>query len=163
MEFWNEERELAGWRVLEGPQTEPITVRLQPCGFLTGRIVDAQGDPIVKALLLGWPRNEDDPATAGEPPKDYYFTDQHGRFRIVGLAPGLKYNIGVKEQPEGPMTPMIIDAIVKPGETKDLGDFAPSEVKEAVTALQKSMSREEVENLSEVEIMKRVGVIDGSR
>ena len=109
--------------------------------------------------------NEDDLATGGEPPKDYYFTDPQGRFRIVGLAPGLKYNICVKEQAGGASVPMVFDAIVKSGQTKDLGDFSPSAVKEALSAVEQSMTQEELENLSESEItelMKGAGVIDGS-
>jgi hypothetical protein len=77
----------------------------------------------------------------------------------------LKYNIGVKEQADGASVPMVFDAIVKSGLTKDLGDFCPSAVKEALSAVEQSMTQEELENLSESEItelMKGTGVIDGS-
>ena len=50
-------------------------------------------------------------------------TDKAGRFRIEGLAPGLKYRLSIFKgnyvlSPEGDA-----GTTIKPGETKDLGDL----------------------------------------
>jgi hypothetical protein len=52
-------------------------------------------------------------------------TDEEGRFRVVGLIPGLKYNLA-KYEADTPMGRNVglafSDLVLQPGETRDLGD-----------------------------------------
>jgi hypothetical protein len=140
LQFWHKERKLSGKHILKGPQQEPILVRLQPWGVITGRVVDANRNPMAKLMLRGWPKSKPDDRSADLLPEYYYFTDENGRFRIEGLAAGMDYNVIVMENPKdptagraGPPIPgqpllpiigqVVFDVSVEPGETKDLGDL----------------------------------------
>jgi hypothetical protein len=123
--FWHKERKLAGSLVLRGAQTEALTVRLEPGGVLTGRVVDAEGKPKPGLVLITPPVvvQGQDLTTHCPLPEPEYRTDQQGRFRIEGLASGVKYNVCVQPEPRGKQRQVIFDATVEPGQTKDLGDL----------------------------------------
>src|SRR5262249_19571550 len=57
---------------LRGATPEPLTVKLQPCGSVSGRIVDQDGQPVAGVKTEG-----------GLP----ITTDKEGRFRVEGLVP----------------------------------------------------------------------------
>ncbi|MHC4402847.1 MAG: carboxypeptidase regulatory-like domain-containing protein [Planctomycetota bacterium] len=120
--FVHEGQKLAGSLILEGPQQGPLSVRLQPWGTITGRIVDADGNPKADLVIVGWNRLRAVPGQ-GAFPERHYLTDQHGRFHIEGLAPGIPYDVQVHD-PEKlhNIIQVLSDVTVKPGETKDLGD-----------------------------------------
>jgi hypothetical protein len=124
--FLHEGRRLAGSLLLEGKEQAPVTVRLEPWGTVTGRLVDTDkvpragttlrfifppvtGDPLVD-LSIGWP------------PKFSFETDKEGRFRIDGLIPGLKYSLAADGGPT-----LFKDLVLQAGETKDLGDATAKE------------------------------------
>lgn len=156
LQFWHKERRLAGWQVLRGPQEEPITARLKPWGVLTGRLVDAQGKPrpeIVLSAAAGATRN--DPAAARKLPGLYHFTDKDGRFRIEGLAPGMKYSISAETAGK-----VVVDATVEPGETKDLGDVGPTILPPAMQVLQERLRQLEQMKLERVKKHKQAGEVN---
>ena len=97
-------RRLIGTADLKGDETGPMTVRLQPWGTITGRIVDDDGQPRsgleVYNIRIG-----------GD-----------GRFRIEGLVPGRKYEAAAVEGSRG-IGVAFHDVTVAPGEVKDLGDL----------------------------------------
>jgi hypothetical protein len=102
-------RKLIGSIELKGDEASPVTLRLQPYGTITGRIVDDDGQPR-GGLRLFSPIGGDTPI------------GRDGRFRIEGLVPGLKYDAGATE---GSMYSgdLYHDVTVAPGEVKDLGDL----------------------------------------
>ncbi len=116
-------RKLVGFLLARGDEAEPYTVRLQPWGTIAGRLVDAQGQPRPKAHLMStdWGEAMNDPARGIL--SDIH-TDDQGRFRIEGLVPGQSYSgdaVGEEAQTKG--FGVVIDRVVlKPGETRDLGD-----------------------------------------
>lgn len=126
--FVHLERKLAGSRVVEGPQTGPIRVQLQPWGVVTGRVVDADGKPLTGVQMTGqdlpnylWQR---DPGGQFHYLDWHFLTDPNGRFRIEGLAPGITYNLSAWDKPPGTYLANLISAVtVEPGQTKDLGDL----------------------------------------
>ena len=106
---------------LQGSEPSPLTVRLEPAGTITGRLVDAEGQPwagvavtahlsmspaelwtlpyeaLGRTGLFGGGKNE--LFTRGTA------TDADGRFRIAGLLPGLKYELhaqirGIGKKPD---------------------------------------------------------------
>jgi Carboxypeptidase regulatory-like domain len=99
-----------------------LSVRLQPAGAVTGRVLDKDGKPAAGVTIAG-------PSVATVPedltdgsvglPELYYRTDKDGKFRIDCLAPGVKYGI-VLAATRGELASGIT---VKSGETKDLGDL----------------------------------------
>jgi hypothetical protein len=104
-----------------------LTIRLEPWGTVTGRILDDEGQPLRDLTLnnLGgtYPPS---PAGRGILPGDAR-TNSVGRFRIDGLVPGLKYSATVPKVVAGPDA-LFRDVTVALGEVKDLGDLkvAPS-------------------------------------
>jgi RNA polymerase sigma factor (sigma-70 family) len=112
--FVNPKRGLAGQLVLRGDEVQPQTITLRPWGVLTGRIVDADGQPCnVGDVLLGVRLPSLEPRIPGD-----------GRFRIQGLVPGKSYTLDLIRGN------MVVNSVVKdvkvaPGEVKNLGDIVP--------------------------------------
>jgi len=112
IEFVHEGKKLAGFVTVHGDETEPLQVRLQPWGTVTGRVVTPQGEPLT-GLEVSCSGDVGD-----------VFPDKKGRFHIEGLTPGLKYEVYVSK--ESLVLPLLggerKNLMVKPGETLDLGD-----------------------------------------
>jgi hypothetical protein len=115
-------RHLIGAAYLKGDEVSPVTIRLQPWGTITGRIVDEDGQPCADLTLnnLGgiYPQP---PADRGILPGDAR-TNPVGRFRIDRLVPGLKYGASALEGFRG-IGNVFRDVTVAPGEVKNLGDL----------------------------------------
>jgi protocatechuate 3,4-dioxygenase beta subunit len=119
--FYHPERKLSASLILRGPPPKHLSVRLQASATLTGRVVDDDGKPVASLVLTDRPHFADDPPERRAAcPEGYYHTDKEGRFRVEGLAPGVKYNLVVPEQ--GFSKQVVFDVTVKAGETKDLGN-----------------------------------------
>jgi hypothetical protein len=121
--FVHKERKLAGSLILKGAKQGPLSVRLQPWGVVSGRVVDAQGKPKANVLILGQaPPQRAKPPDYGWLPERHYRTDQEGRFHIEGLAPKMKYDLEVVENFQR-VGLVAVDVTVESGQTKDLGDL----------------------------------------
>jgi len=138
--FIHEEKKLAGSVLVRGNEKEPITVKLAPWATVSGRLLDAAGMPIKNATL---DFTEIPPRKPGEPlsletglhvfvrwgyrsmPDPTPRTDEEGRFRVVGLIPGLKYNLA-KYESDTPMGRHVglafSELVLQSGEARDLGD-----------------------------------------
>ncbi len=120
---------------IRGDSAGPIVVRMEPAGTLTGRLVDPDGRPIPRVVpdLVyldpanpdGWPLDvrEDRPRVKTTP------VDDDGRFRIVGLLPGLPARIGFTvaasqpfAQPTRYHPARLKNVTLAVGEAHDLGD-----------------------------------------
>lgn len=112
IEFVHEAKKLAGFVTVHGDENEPLQVRLQPWGTLTGRVVTPRGEPLTGMEV----------SCSGD--VGDAFPDKQGRFGIEGLTPGLKYEVYVSK--EGRVLLLVggelKNLMVKPGETLDLGD-----------------------------------------
>jgi hypothetical protein len=116
-------RKLVGSIVVKGDEAGPLTVRLQPWGTLTGRIVDEDGRPrggVALNNLFSYNLGPRPHPERGDLPSTPIGRD--GRFRIEGLVPGLQYGGGASE---GYMYRgnLFRDVTLAPGEVKDLGDL----------------------------------------
>ena len=98
--------------IVHGEQTEPLTVQLEPCGSVVGRLVDKGGKPI-SAAGLGLNARDGRLSSGAQ-------TDQQGRFRAA-VVPGRKYWLGAFP----PFRLVAGDQAVelKSGQVKDLGDL----------------------------------------
>ena len=113
--FRDDAKRLVGELVLRGDETRPQTVTLQPWGVLTGRVVDAEGEPAAEGDILSV--------------ADRHGTDQKigrdGRFRIEGLIPGKPYDLQLLSRERILRGFLARDVKLGPGETRDLGDVTP--------------------------------------
>jgi hypothetical protein len=146
--------------VVDGTKAGPVRVKLQPTGAITGRVVDGNGKPLVgvslqvlfedgpgrpgvfahtdfaqrlltpaekkrSARTRGFLLDKFDYVTSPEK------TDDHGRFRLTGVLPGVAFDLRVQLLgPPDAKGPRLIAGMVavartsvKPGETLDLGDL----------------------------------------
>jgi RNA polymerase sigma factor (sigma-70 family) len=144
------EKGLGKVQLLRGDESGPLTVRLEPLGALSGRVIDAEGHPwegLQVTVSLNW-----DPTALKTLPYEAlgragFFaigqselfdrsgtTDRDGRFRVEGLLPGLRYEIqpvvrGMRKGvPADAKRPFDVQRglTVKAGETKDVGDLRSS-------------------------------------
>jgi Zn-dependent protease with chaperone function len=120
--FYQEEKGLAGAYVVQPGELGPVTVRLEPCGTLTGRLVDDGGLPQA-AVRMSCRRpyeGGDSRFQKGSLPSPVK-TDKDGRFRVSGLVPGLKYSLEVRKDVMIAGYPAM-DVTTRAGEALDLGD-----------------------------------------
>jgi hypothetical protein len=134
--FFHPEKKLGKVQPVRGDEEGPLTVRLEPLGSLTGRVVNPQGRPwaglIVRADMdRNVATNRDLPAELshywGSLMEVKTTTDREGRFRVDGLLPGLKYNVVISDGELTPAQPVLTayaeDLTVEAGKTRDLGDL----------------------------------------
>jgi RNA polymerase sigma factor (sigma-70 family) len=127
--FLHPEKRLGKLQAVPGDEAGALTVRLEPLGAMTGRIVDPDGRPVgdlpVRIILSGQASTDKDlreiavsdlrPAleVTGK-------TDRDGKFRADGLIPGLPYDMITGEPGERPA--FVPGIRVESGKVKDLGD-----------------------------------------
>jgi hypothetical protein len=121
--FLHEGRKLIAQSVVRADDKGPQTVRLEPWGVVTGRVVDAAGKPLAGvAVELIYP------SQAGPgllPPGWPLRTDAEGRFRVEGLIPNLKHQLTLSAgKGLAPAAPeRLRDLAPRPGEVLNLGDI----------------------------------------
>jgi hypothetical protein len=118
--FVHEGLKLAGYCAVHGEEQGPITVKLEPWATVTGRLVTSDGLPRTDVDFY-FGRGFKPDMALGIPPKQSYRPDKDGHFRIEGLVPSLRYGMSASVGYMG-VGDVFRDLILKPGETKDLGD-----------------------------------------
>ena len=117
--FYHQNKNLGAFsNELRGDTAGPLTIKLQPCGSVSGRVVDADGRPVAGARVWVWgqgmgPRIS---MTGGE---QWLATDKDGRFRAEGLVPGQWYQVGDPAGRPGLSARLSVES----GEHKDVGDI----------------------------------------
>jgi RNA polymerase sigma factor (sigma-70 family) len=112
--FYHKEKNLGFFvQGLGGDAAGPLTVKLQPCGSASGRVVDEDGQPVAGLRVhvsgvVGVSNLDKTPVVV---------TDKEGRFRAEGLVPGLTYYV----MRAGRLT-TLGTVSVEPGKNKDMGD-----------------------------------------
>jgi len=109
--FQHRDKKLGKVVTVRGNAVQPVTVKLEPCGTVKGRLVDERGDavPGVRVIL-----SEDD-----SPGYAMAQTDDLGRFQIVLFA-GQNYSWGGPRQLSKELGTVQVGA----GLVRDLGDLA---------------------------------------
>ncbi len=128
--FYHEGKQLAGAYVVKPDEKSPVTVQLERCGALTGRLVDGGSRSRAGAqMTCNRPLvSEDSRFKEGSLPSPIPI-DKDGRFRVSGLVPGLKYSLTLWKGRSSRMIDGDVakDVIIKAGETRDLGDIKVGE------------------------------------
>jgi hypothetical protein len=122
------EKHLAGSVLVTGGQPEAATVKLEPWGEATGRLVDDAGQPVKdghqtavtdEACYTDFAQG----ASPLCPTRGNEAVAPDARFRFSGLAPGLKYRFhfhttkAFREHATA-----TLEVVAKSGEVKDVGD-----------------------------------------
>jgi RNA polymerase sigma factor (sigma-70 family) len=123
----HEEKRLAGSLLLKGDEKGGLTLKLEPWGAVSGRLVGSDGQPL-RGADVTMRRVGDrlhDPL-AGYQMTRFFQTDKEGKFRIDALVPGMKYTMWGMNK--GRLVGTVFEDLnVKPGEVKDLGDVQAKE------------------------------------
>jgi RNA polymerase sigma factor (sigma-70 family) len=124
--FFHKEKRLGFYlKDLRDEAGGPLTVKLQPCGSASGRVVDRDGEPVSGLRLHVTGRAL---RIIGESGGGYHqvTTDKAGRFRVEGLVPGQDY--AVEEWGKSPGFPRVhAQVAVKSDEHKDMGNLKMTE------------------------------------
>ena len=105
-------KQLAALTRVRGDAKQPLAVKLEPWGTVTGRLVGPDGKPRPGVLL-----QVDDRLLPGASLQ----TDKEGHFRVAGLAPGVKYTVQVIQNGQ-PVADVFAGLALKAAEVRDLGD-----------------------------------------
>jgi RNA polymerase sigma factor (sigma-70 family) len=123
--FYHRERKLSGHVIVRGDEKEAVTVRLEPVGAVTGRLLDTDGQPISGvevslSMSLNVGRELFRYLDAQREPVK---SDKDGRFRLDGIMPKLMFQLGLRQGRTYYVgEPKIGDRNVGAGKTLDLGD-----------------------------------------
>jgi hypothetical protein len=120
--FYHKDKNLGFYlKDLRGEAPGPLTVKLQPCGSVSGRVIDQDGLPVagLRPYIVGRGLGYlSDAGGLGQ----RVTTDKDGRFRAEGLVPGQEY--WVYEWDDSPSFPRVFaPVVVEPGKHKDIGDI----------------------------------------
>ena len=120
-------RSLIGSVLLRGHEEGPVTLKLAPWGVVAGRVVDDEGRPRGGVSLMSrGGMNPKRVEEVGVLPEGAHgggiAVGRDGRFRVVGLVPGLKYGAHLMENGIT-AGDLFRDVTVEPGGEKDLGDL----------------------------------------
>jgi RNA polymerase sigma factor (sigma-70 family) len=108
--FLHRDKALGKSLSIRGDEPQPLTVQLEPCGVIIGRMVDKRGKPVPD--LIVWLGRKDGSVAAE--------TDRDGRFRAPVL-PGQKHWLGLYSQRR--LLRQVGEVEVESGRTQDLGDL----------------------------------------
>jgi hypothetical protein len=111
--FLDKDRKHGAFVTVTGETKEPLTVRLEACGSITGRLLDQDGQPVAGATVRLEAQDIHDSGPARVK------TDAEGRFRFHGIVPGQKHQarLGLTYGQY-----LYSQFALTPGESRDLGD-----------------------------------------
>ena len=129
--FQHKEKKLAARLEVRGDEKEPVTVRLQPVGKLTGRTLNAASQPLAEAdVSLSLSRSKEGYYlnVYGSQDKLSATTDKEGRFTVAGLVPEQRYDLIIWTTAKADKRlRQVVHSFKgltwKAGETKDLGEI----------------------------------------
>jgi hypothetical protein len=111
LSFYHKEKRLGRFLTIRGDETKTLSVQLEPCGEVLGRVVNRAGRPVSGASM--WFHSDGNGLSA------YAETDHQGRFRAA-LVPGLPYRWGGTTDQHSLSTRVDL-LTVESGKIKDLG------------------------------------------
>jgi RNA polymerase sigma factor (sigma-70 family) len=124
--FRHDGRKLIGTALVKAGGTDLVDFRLEPSATVTGRLLDTDGRPIVRAMITV-PVNLRDARTTDTIQTGTVFTDATGRFTLNGLLPGVEYRFYYRDpQARRRGGPFTDELKFRAGEDRDLGEVRVS-------------------------------------
>jgi RNA polymerase sigma factor (sigma-70 family) len=123
--FYHPEKKLAGTLTVRGDEKEEPAVRLAPAGSVSGRLLDADGQPQddVEVAPVGLDKTVRELYRQLDQRRGPVRTDRNGRFRLEGVVPGVKFQLSLRQGRTFLVgEPRIGTKEIKPGQSLDLGD-----------------------------------------
>jgi RNA polymerase sigma factor (sigma-70 family) len=120
--FYHKDKNLGFYvKELRGVPSAPLTIKLQPCGSTSGRIIDPDGQPVagLRLTVQGCALPIFGVAGGGS---QLVTTDKEGRFRAEGLVPGQEYRVSEAQFTNGILR-IYAPVRVEPGKHQELGDI----------------------------------------
>jgi protocatechuate 3,4-dioxygenase beta subunit len=117
-------RNLGGQVVVRGDEAGPVVVKLRPAGAVTGRFLDADGQPVAGAdVFLSFPSRPAGAFVQRQRPS--IRTDADGRFQLEGMVPGVTFAVQRIRKGNAALAPKPETGLkeVGSGATLDLGDI----------------------------------------
>jgi RNA polymerase sigma factor (sigma-70 family) len=118
-------KKLGGAVTIRADEKEPVVVKLGPVGKVTGRLLEADGTPLIGATVSIAARSMivRELYRFATPEGKPVLTDKDGRFTLSGVVPGVSFYVQTqKGESFFASKPKIGVLQLKPGETLDLGD-----------------------------------------
>src|SRR5439155_1746659 len=118
--FKHREKKLGTVVVLKGDEPDGFTVKLQPMGVITGRLLDLDGEPLAGSLIG---RVEEGQFGIKRGWYGFFWgsAGKDGRFRAE-VIPGVKVRAHFSARPLRIGDKVFEKLILKPGQVKDVGD-----------------------------------------
>ncbi len=160
--FVHAERKMVGYVTLRGAANAAQTVTLRPWATITGRFVDANGQPVLLDKRgQGFKVTDDDIVDS------WSFrttTDKGASFRLEQLIPGHSYSFHGVYLRTGELTPVEVfkNLGLQPGEVRDLGDIRVDANSNALAPIAPSMDNTVYLQLFESHVMAQ-GKIDSEQ
>ncbi len=118
-------KRLGGKVSIRGDEKEAVVAKLEPLARVTGRLLDADSQPLagVKVSLYMLREIDRDLYRVANPASIQKVTDKDGRFAIDGVVPGVRFEVQIEKGKEYYNSkPKIGQCTLKAGETLDLGE-----------------------------------------
>jgi hypothetical protein len=115
--FHHRDKGLGKVLTIRGDESGPLTVQLDPCGSVLGRIVDRDGKPVPEVKMRLIPVFANAPVVTAQ-------SDRDGRFREA-LAPGQRYRLELLSSRR--LLREVPGLEVESGRSRDLGDLPLAE------------------------------------
>jgi len=148
--FVHDGKKLGAVQAVSGDSTDPVQVKLQPLGTVTGEVHKDDKAPWANLTVTALPQVRDaknydvlhleqsliqgtynvQPTPWWELTRRTVKTDEKGQFRLEGLLPGLDYRVYVSEGDLGKPDTLVTsksNVTVESGKTTDLGPLAKTE------------------------------------
>jgi hypothetical protein len=114
-------RKLGAVVLFKGDSTDSVTVKLQPLGAVTGRLLDLDGVPVARGGLMGYFEDGQLNIKRGWGGFFWATAGKDGRFRAE-VFPGIRVGAYFDVAPARVGDRVFKDLTLRPGEVRDLGD-----------------------------------------
>jgi RNA polymerase sigma factor (sigma-70 family) len=119
--FTHDGKKLGAVVLFKDDKTEGVTIKLQPCGVVTGRVLDLDGLPIAKATVSGYIEGGQYNLKHGW--GGFFFTqaEKDGRFRVAVIS-GVQVSANYMGKPARFGGRIFSKLTLKPGQVHDVGE-----------------------------------------
>jgi RNA polymerase sigma factor (sigma-70 family) len=119
--FQHDGKKLGAVVLFNDDKTEGLTIKLHPCGTVTGRVLDLDGLPIAKATVSGYIEGGQYNLKHGWGGFFWTQADKNGRFRIA-IIPGVQVSASYMGKPARFGGRVFQKLTLKPGQVHDVGE-----------------------------------------